>query len=130
MTDTDYVSYPLALALKKHGFDEPCRHHYDIEDAPEGCYWEGCSLHKKNHNEDITKFSAPTLWQAQKWLRERKKLHCQVLLNGVRTMYFWQIRELVGNGKHAESKHQYEIYEDAMNNCVAAALELIEKKGE
>ncbi len=66
MTTENYVSYPLALALKKAGFDWPCRHHYDIEDAPEGCYWEGCSLHKKNHNEDIPKFSAPTLWQAQK----------------------------------------------------------------
>lgn len=28
MTDTDYVSYPLALALKKHGFDEPCDCYY------------------------------------------------------------------------------------------------------
>ncbi len=28
MNPEDYVSYPLALALKKAGFDEPCDHCY------------------------------------------------------------------------------------------------------
>ena len=28
MNPEDYVSYPIALALKKAGFDEPCYHYY------------------------------------------------------------------------------------------------------
>lgn len=68
--------------------------------------------------------TAVSLWQAQKWLREEKKMHCQVLLNGTRTMYFWQARELVGNGKYADSIHQYDIFEDAMRDCIDAALDL------
>ena len=130
MTTEDYVSYPLALALKKHGFDEPCRHHYDIEDAPEGCYWEGCSLHKKNHNEDIPKFSAPTLWQVQKWLRDKRKIDIELRV--------W----LVGDTREYRpyimppKKHDFiayppeKSYESALSAGIAAALELIEKKGE
>lgn len=140
MTDTDYVSYPLALALKKAGFDEPCdkwiaSKSFSYYDEDECCDhnavirkgWIISQKQKERYDQEALPHL--TLWQAQKWLRERKKLHCQVLLNGVRSMYFWQVRELVGNGKHAESKHQYEIYEDAMNDCIAAALELIEEKG-
>ena len=132
MNPEDYVSYPLALALKKVGFDYPCYFYYTRKDAPDDHVYSTTSEEAPiDYNRSVyAGCSMPTLAQAQKWLRERKKLHCQVLLNGVRSMYFWQIRELVGNGKHAESKHQYEIYEDAMNDCIAAALELIEKKGE
>lgn len=132
MNPEDYVSYPLALALKKHGFDWPCRHHYDIEDAPEGCYWEGCSLHKKNHNEDIPKFSAPTLWQAQKWLREKKGIAVSVQASEIQGELWYSadiistkgISELVNGG------FDYINYESALSAGIAAALELIEKKGD
>ena len=134
MNPEDYVSYPIALALKEAGFDWPCRYYYNLKGMLRKAKDNALSPEVLNNRylDEIADgvCSAVPLWQAQKWLRERKKLHCQVLLNGVRSMYFWQIRELVGNGKHAESKHQYEIYEDAMNDCIAAALELIEKKGE
>ena len=142
MNPEDYVSYPLALALKKAGFDEPCHYGYSVKMRlePEISFGDPKMVHSKtpkNYNDNrkgIAKglefCSAVPLWQAQKWLRERKKLHCQVLLNGVRTMYFWQIRELVGNGKHAESKHQYEIYEDALSDCLKAALKLLDNEKE
>ncbi len=29
MNPEDYVSYPIALALKKAGLDEPCRYYYN-----------------------------------------------------------------------------------------------------
>lgn len=68
---------------------------------------------------------------SQKWLREKKKMHCQVLLNGVRSMYFWQVRELVGNGKYTDSTRQYDVYEDAMADCISSALDLLAgKEGE
>lgn len=128
MNTEDYVSYPLALALKDAGFDWECDHYWykAYANSDEMDMRQASADDFNNDDWNVPHCSAPSLWQAQKWLRERKKLHCQVLLNGVRSMYFWQIRELVGNGKHAESKHQYETYEDAMNDCIAAALELIE----
>ncbi len=131
MNTEDYVSYPLALALKDAGFDWECDHYWykAYANSDEMDMRQASADDFNNDDWNVPHCSAPSLWQAQKWLRERKKLHCQVLLNGVRSMYFWQIRELVGNGKHAESKHQYETYEDAMNDCIAAALGLIAMKG-
>lgn len=125
MDNTDYCSYELAVKLKECGFGLECHHYYHGNKICEGC--------GNNNYNDIRGypncFSAPLLWEAQKWLREKKKMHCQVLLNGVRSMYFWQVRELVGNGRYADSTHQYDVYEDAMSDCTSAALELI-KKGE
>ncbi len=126
METTDYVSYPLALALKKAGFDWPCDHYYCAFDNETGMrFW---SIHPAQSQnglripKDTVVADAPTLAQAQKWLRERKKLHCQVMLNGVRSAYFWRALELVGNGKCADSVKQYEVYEDALSDCINAAL--------
>lgn len=142
----DYVSYNFALALKAAGFDEPCRHYYDIEDAPDGCYWEGGSIHKKNHNEDIPKFSAPSLWHAQKWLREKKGIvviaepdwdsedYCMDdYLTGEWYFSVWKDGDRVhcNFDPNAEEERiwMFEKYEQALSAGISAALELI-KKGE
>ncbi len=129
MNPEGYVSYPLALALKKAGFDERCRHHYDIEDAPEGCYWEGSSWHKKNHNEDILKFSAPSLWQAQKWLRDIKRLSIEPYAN-IAVAWNYNIADLDNFAENVGGEASFPSYESALSAGIAAALELIEKKGE
>lgn len=142
MNTEDYVSYPIALALKKAGFDEQCHYGYSVKLRlePELSFGEPKMVHSKapkNYNDNrkgiekgLEFCSAVPLWQAQKWLREKKEFQCQVLLNGVRSMFFWQVREMRGNGRYADSTHQYDVYEDAMSDCITAALELIEKKGE
>lgn len=133
MNNEDYCSYELSKALKARGFDEPCDHYYTPNKAMR-IVKDNALAPETANNRFLDEMAdgcctAVPLWQAQKWLREKKKMHCQVLLNGVRSMYFWQVRELVGNGRYADSTHQYDVYEDAMSDCISAALELI-KKGE
>ena len=124
----DYCDYKLSLALKAAGFDEPCDAFYlpPMKNRPEP-FFSGRVKRSIKSESNAFQFSAPTLWHAQKWLREKKKMHCQVLLNGVRSMFFWQVREMIGNGRYADSAHQYDVYEDAMSDCISAALELIKK---
>lgn len=133
MEITDYVSYELAIKLKACGFDEPCDHYYTPNKAMRIVKDNALAPETANNRflDEIADgcCTAVPLWHAQKWLREKKKMHCQVLLNGVRSMYFWQVREMIGNGRYADSAHQYDVYEDAMSDCISAALELI-KKGE
>lgn len=133
MTNEDYCSYELSKALKACGFDEPCDHYYTPNKVLRIAKDNALAPETTNNRflDEIADgcCTAVPLWHAQKWLREKRKMHCQVLLNGVRSMYFWQVREMIGNGRYADSTHQYDVYEDAMSDCISAALELI-KKGE
>lgn len=81
MEERDYVSFDTALALKKAGFNYSCRYYYTKEDAPDMCVWRTTSEYNQtNYNNEVYgKYilcSAPTLWQAQKWLREAKNMEC------------------------------------------------------
>lgn len=125
------VSLGAANELKRRGFYWDCEYvyawpDYDLfslrDDGQRYFKLTGVSLYT------VPTIHAPSLYDAQKWLREGKKLHCQVLVNGVRSAYFWQVRELQANGKSADSDRQYDDYEDALRDCIDAALELIEVK--
>lgn len=83
MNNEDYVSYELALKLKACGFDEPCDYGYSVKMRlePEVSFGKPKTVHSKdpkNYNDNrkgiekgLSFCSAPTLWQAQKWLREK-----------------------------------------------------------
>lgn len=64
----DFVSYELAVMFKACGFDEPCDSYYSengkiaVTEDPE-CF---------NCNKNLPIYSRVPLWQAAKWLRERK----------------------------------------------------------
>ena len=70
--------------------------------------------------------SAPNLWQAQKWLREKKHLSVEPYANIVAN-FNYNIADLES---FADSKGQgigYESYECALAAGISAALELITK---
>lgn len=97
MKIADYCSYELSKLLKAAGFDEPCDHFYEHRLDPSkarisasGVYgeWGTIDAFKHNFNEIndnrhkqslIPYCSAPTLWQAQKWLREKKGIAINVI---------------------------------------------------
>ena len=130
MTTEDYVSYPLALALKKAGFDEPCRDFYWTSD---GTFKHTDAPVHKNSEHCTTMVAAPTLWLAQKWLRERA---IEVDVNpmfshGGRDGYDWDVyNDFTGYPIIRGTLPFAETYESALSAGIAAALELIEKEGE
>lgn len=131
----DYCSYELSKALKAAGFDEPCDHYYntglindmDIHDK---------SIHLATFNDynGVGEHccSAPTLWQAQKWLRERA---IEVDVNpmfshGGRDGYDWDVYDDFSGYPAIRGTLPFaETYEEALSAGISAALELI-KKGE
>lgn len=143
MTPEDYVSYPLALALKKAGFDEPCHYGYSVKMRlePEISFGEPKMVHSKtpkNYNDNrkgIAKglefCSAVPLWQAQKWLRNVHKFDMNIDLDDDTdepyTTEIYKNKEcVVGFWKLGF----FAAYESALSAGIAAALELVEKKGE
>ena len=78
----------------------------------------------------------PTLAQAQKWLREKKKI--DVLVWNCACGYGWEVSKaengtgLILFDDKGDNKDSgcWTSYESALSAGIAAALELIEKKGE
>lgn len=144
----DFVSYELAVKLKECGFNEPCRAHYTndyVNDDPEDVsrevkfHYDWTSPY--NYNRVIGNTSAPTLWHAQKWLREKWSIHVDACVfsdhstdadgNVCDRWDFWgfDLYAVVGGEKMIEDDGEYDSYEQALSEGISAALELI-KKGE
>lgn len=140
MNDEDYVSYELALKLKACGFDEPCDYGYSVKMRlePEVSFGEPKMVHSKapkNYNDNrkgiekgLSFCSAPLLYQAQKWLREKKHLSVEPYANIVAN-FNYNIADLESFADYKGQGIGYESYERALVAGISASLELI-KKGE
>lgn len=149
--DQDYCSYELALKLKKCGFDEPCHHYYTKEDAPDGTAWIVPTTDREDFNADSDcpfckpLCSAPLIYHAQKWLREKKDIIVIVepdwglddyclsdYLTGKWYFTVWKDgnRARCNFDPNAEEERMwmFEKYEQALSAGIAAALELIEQE--
>jgi len=90
--ENDYVSYKLALALKKAGFCESCDRIYLRDRKSNEWEFADWKVDDKDYNKRTRPqlaISAPTLWQAQKWLREKKKI--DVLVYNCACGYLWEV---------------------------------------
>lgn len=130
MEANDYVSYELAVKLKEAEFDEPCDYSYYIYawmSEPRFSVTETAELEAESFDwTDI--YSAPTLWQAQKWLREKKHLSVEPYANIVAN-FNYNIADLESFADYKGQGIGYESYECALASGIFSALELI-KKGE
>lgn len=137
-TNQDYCNYELALALKKAGFDWECDHYYTKEDAPDGQVWFlPCSPQDSNNHFIKHYTSAPTLWQAQKWLREVKGI--DVLVWNCACGYGWEVSKAYAesrgttlmdyddNGEDKDSG-MWLTYENALSAGIEAALQILDNE--
>ncbi len=128
MNPEDYVSYPIALALKKAGFDEPCYFYYTRKDAPDDHMWHTTSEEAPiDYNRSVyAGCSMPLLSQAQKWLREKKKLHILVDFD-LDGDWYYKVFPIVGCCI-AEGYRGYRIYEQALSNGISDALKFLDNE--
>ena len=135
METADYCDYELSLALKVAGFDYPCYFYYTKKNAPDDCVWQTTSEEAPvNYNRRIyAGCSMPLLSQAQKWLREKKKIDVHVY--NCACGYTWEVSEAMnGTGLiefdekgDDESSGCWTSYEGSLSAGISAALELIKK---
>lgn len=140
----NYVSYELAVKLKAAGFDEPCDHFYvhyldpnKARISASGVYgeWKDIDAFKHNFNviDDnrykqslIPYCSAPTLWQAQKWLREKHHISVRVSYISYHKVWFADWLNL-DSGEFDDTDATFDSYEEALADGIEAVLELIKK---
>lgn len=146
METTDYCNYDLSLALKAAGFDEPCDHYWSKEFAnSDKVVLRQASADDYNNDDwDVPHCSAPLIYHAQKWLRE--KLLLNVGVNPAIPTLKWQFYiddlnqhinphdgELMtrwdDDMQERADERLYDSYEQALTEGLESALELI-KRGE
>lgn len=128
----DYVSYELAVKLKACGFDESCDSYYcAFDNEMDVRFWH---IHPAQSQNGFTNpngkviADAPTLWQAQRWLREKKDIYAYCEPNCLKK-WFARAIDLVKNEDLLFDGEMFDNFEKATEYAISAALELI-KKGE
>lgn len=123
MKTEENVTFKMAKLLKEKGFDEPCIMFYigtvkvpvsDITPFPKPKNWNEC--------EGMT--SAPTLWQAAKWLREKKGLSVEPYANIV-AMWNCRVADLKCFAENVWCGISENSYESALAAGIEAALKII-----
>lgn len=150
MENKDYVSFEQAKALKELGYDKPCRYFYGSDTGlNRNCSKCNFNHDQIHHNVDYvikhgSIYSAPTLWEAQKWLREILMLHvgvCPAIPTRKWNFYIDDLNQHI-NPHDGElmnrvteemteeyDSHFYDTYESALSSGISAALEILGKEG-
>lgn len=137
MNNEDYVSYELAKKLKACGFDEPCIAQWACEPDGKPILLGSTAFVFSNAELKGRDVTAPLLYHAQKWLREKKGI--DVLVWNCACGYGWEISKsdaqsrgttLMDYDDNGEDKNSgmWLTYENALSAGIASAIELIEQE--
>ena len=130
MEHEDYVTYDQAIKLKELGFNWECYQYYNKDKKVWSWTAEGYGDDCRDWNDNIhatlgeAECSAPTLSQAQKWLREVKKITILIDALSTKKQFYWKLydNDLHFNGA---SNVNYNTYEETLSTGVDEALELL-----
>ena len=136
MNPEDYVSYTLALALKEAGFDEPCYAQWACEPDGKPIIFGSTAFVFRNSECKGRDVAAHFIWQAQKRLREKKKI--DVLVWNCACGYGWEVSKaengtgLILFDDKGDNKDSgcWTSYESALSAGIAAALDFLDNEKE
>lgn len=127
MNKEDYVSLEVAKLLKEKGFDEPCDWIYDTK--------EQCFKNSKEVNFDVTftnsilrdnVYCVPTLYEAQKWLREKHNIDVLPIIREESLPKKDYCCYIYKNAKVVSCKVAYgEDFYECMNDSLFEAIKMI-----
>lgn len=128
METTDYCSYELSKALKAAGFDEPCIAQWAAEPDGKPMLFGSTAFVFRNAELKGRDVTAPLLFHAQKWLREKHYISVRVSYISYHKVWFADWFNL-DSGEFDDTDATFATYEEALADGISVALELI-KKGE
>ena len=135
LTEKDYCDYDTCVALKELGYKVPSSAYYIpnnetlyfVSNPYRGGYVIDCFHSHNSLREDVMThdfIDAPTMWEAQKWLREEKFLLIVVdrLLNGE---YVFSIVDILNYSE--EKNGTANSYEEALAEGIKEAVKILKK---
>lgn len=141
MTHEDFVTYEQAIKLKELGFNWLCDKYYATQNYCEGnnpydfvTIGAGDLIYYPKYREDENDgwipdeewcVSAPTLAQAQKWLREVKET--EVIVDRIDDVVYSYT--IYGQLANFSAKTHFNFYEQALKIGIDRAIELLKENG-
>lgn len=138
--EKEFCDYETSVALKELGFREKCPTYYDTEDnvglllntqwtsdyMP--CQFIDClESHNSNTSDDNSYVDAPTIYQAQKWLMEDKKLFVEVTLGTFDQTYLWEICNTENSDLITGGFSSYDTYEEGLSEGIKKSIEILKQ---
>lgn len=122
----DYCSYELSKLLEeKEFYDITLGKYVDCQNDPtlfHGMFYEPWNLEKGE-------ICAPSLYQVQKWMRDKHRLHIIIMPNNDygldRTLYDFTLYHEVRGFESENRGFNYCSYEECLSYAITKALELI-----
>ena len=123
----DFCSYELSKALKACGFDEPCDHYWNKEftNSDKVVLRQASADDYNNDDWDVPHCSAPHIYHAQKWLREKKGIVVVVMPFpcDYRPIYYWGLYDIRGGNVGSHIPTMRETYEQALSAGISEGLD-------
>ena len=145
LTEKDYCDYETCVALKELGYKVPTSayympHHKDliwVSNPFRGGYVIDCFYSHNSLPKDVMTanfIDAPTLWEAQKWLREEKGIFVYIDVpwktdDGLGWSYFCCNKPMTEEDKEVcfASGGFYDSYEEALIEGIKASVKILEE---
>ena len=136
LTEKDYCDYDTCVALKELGYNRGAYAYYFPNHKEDLIFnthqMRGCSINEmvKSYNtypKDVMGhelIDAPTMWEAQKFLREEKCLHIEVLYQPA----CWTGRILdLTEWKYIKGFTFFESFEDTLHTLIKEAVKILKE---
>ena len=136
MNIEDFCSYEQALTLKKLNFKEKCLFYYGPDKVLYPNYTFNIDILKttdlyrccNNSNDDNYPIDAPTLVQAQKWIRKKKNLSVEPFSSNEKGKYTYEIIYVDTGFDYKSYKtlsYRFNSYEEALSAGITESIKLI-----
>ena len=136
LTEKDYCDYDTCVALKELGYKVPTSAYYMpnnnqlifVSNPCRGGYVIDCFRSQNSFPKDVMTsnyIDAPTMWEAQKWLRENCSLHIEVCWF-CNMWYEYEVKE--AEGKVVAEGSAFPNYEEALSTAVRMAVEYLKEE--
>ena len=137
LTEKDYCDYDTCVILKEMGYKVPTSAYYMPKNSQlifvinqfrggsaMDCFYSNNSLPKECMASDF--IDAPTMWEAQKWLREEKGMLLQPTYLELSDTWICVIRDK--NKRHGYSARTQKDYEEALSEGIKEAVKILKEK--
>ena len=137
LTEKDYCDYDTCVALKELGYKVPTSAYYMsnnetlyfVSNSFRGGYAIDCFYSHNSLREGVVTsnyIDAPTMWEAQKWLREEKGMLLQPTYLELSDEWICVIRDK--NKRHGYSAKKQKNYEGALLEGIKEAIKILKEE--